>query len=119
MPRGERSRIAISPAVGAGAVRGGWPVSEHAGETGGGEAGQADERHLEVDGVRWVVRPGGRAAAGTGRYGLALIEAVHFYRPGESRPRFEALLAAGQWRQYHDVELAGLLRTAVPVPPAE
>lgn len=108
-------RITTTPASGARAGRRLRPVNEGAG---GSEAGQAGERHLEVDGVQWVVRPGGRGATGTGRYGLALIEAVHFYRPGEPRPRFEALVAVGQWLQYYDEELAVLLRTAVPVPPA-
>jgi hypothetical protein len=50
---------------------------------------------------------------------IAIVEAVHFYRPGESRPRFEALIARGRWSELFDAELAALLGSAVPVAPAE
>jgi hypothetical protein len=85
----------------------------------GGMAGEPGaERQFVVDGSEWIVRSGGEGAAGTGRQGLAPVEAVHFYRPGEDRPRYEALLARGLWLQLFDTELAALLRMAVPVPPA-
>jgi len=77
------------------------------------------ERRLMVAGEEWIVRSGGTGAAGTGREGLAIVEAVHFYRPGESRPRFEALIARGRWSELFDAELAVLLGSAVPVAPAE
>ena len=86
-------------------------------EAEGGEAGS--ERQLIVDGSDWIARTGGKGAAGTGAHGLAAVEAIHFYRPGESRPRFEALVASGQWLRLYDEELAAVLRGAVPVPAAE
>jgi hypothetical protein len=90
------------------------------GEAAGGEASEPGSvRHLVVDGVDWTVRSGGLGDAGTGRQGLAPVEAVHFYRADEDRPRFEALVARGAWQQLFDSELAALLRTAVPVPPVE
>jgi hypothetical protein len=82
-------------------------------------AEDADQRLLEVSGQQWVVRAGGAGATGTGRWGLAPIEAIHFYRPGEARPRFEALLPRGRWQHLFASELAELLARATPVPPAE
>jgi hypothetical protein len=76
------------------------------------------ERCLTVDGTEWIVRSGGTGAAGTGDRGLATIEAVHFYRPGEARPRLEALLARDRWLDLFEAELRVLLRSAVPLPPA-
>lgn len=76
----------------------------------------AGERRVLVDGREWIVRTGGNGLAGTGARGLAPVEAVHFYRPGEDRPRFEALVGRGTWLRAFDDELAALLATAVPVP---
>ena len=73
---------------------------------------------FEMDGELWLARPGGTGAAGAGSRGLAPIEAVHFYRPDETRPRFEALIARGRLAHLHAAELAALLRTATPIPPA-
>jgi hypothetical protein len=81
--------------------------------------GQSPERRLTVAGAEWIVRSGGTGAAGTGGTGLAPVEAVHFYRPDETRPRWEALVARGRWPDLFDDELAELLRSASPVPPAE
>lgn len=67
----------------------------------------------------WLVRSGGTGVVGTGSRGAALLEAVHFYRPGEARPRLEALLARGIWTELFDEELVWLLRGATPVPPLE
>jgi hypothetical protein len=75
------------------------------------------ERRLIVAGEEWIVRSGGTGAAGTGSEGLAIVEAIHFYRSGELRPRFEALIARGRWTDLFDEELAALLGSAVPVAP--
>lgn len=77
-----------------------------------------EDLSFEVEGELWLARPGGTGAAGAGARGLAPIEAVHFYRPDEARPRFEALIARGRLAHLHAEELAALLRTATPVPPA-
>ena len=77
-----------------------------------------DGRSFEVDGQAWIARPAGAALAGWGTRGVAPIEAVHFYRPGESRPRFEALVGRGRLPWLHAAELAVLLQRATPIPPA-
>lgn len=75
------------------------------------------EVSFEADGETWVARPGGVGAAGWGERGVAPIEAIHFYRPGEDRPRFEALVGRGRLPWLHAAELQELLRRASPVPP--
>lgn len=78
----------------------------------------AQDISFELDGERWIARSGGTGAGGAGARGLAPFEAVHFYRPGEARPRFEALTARGRLEQLFEAELAELLRRATAVPPA-
>lgn len=78
----------------------------------------SQEISFELDGERWIARSAGTGAGGAGARGLAPFEAVHFYRPGEERPRFEALTARGRLDQLFETELAELLRRATPVPPA-
>lgn len=76
----------------------------------------ADARFFELDGVRWVATASGKAAAGTGGYGLAMLVAVHFAHADEpERPRFEALLPRGRFAHLHDDELRSLLRRAVRI----
>lgn len=79
---------------------------------------ERDELEFEVAGESWIARPAGAGALGWGSQGPAAVEAVHFYRPGESRPRFEALIGRGQLACLYPEELAALLRSAAPVPPA-
>jgi len=81
-------------------------------------ADTSEERHITVAGQVWIVRAGGAGLTGTGRWGLAPVEAVHFYRAGETRPAYEALVERGRWRELYDGELAALLARAVVVPPA-
>lgn len=78
-----------------------------------------DARQFEHNGATWVARLSGKLAAGTGSYGLGLVEAVHFWRAAESdgRPLREALIARGRFEGLHEVELGELLERAVPVVP--
>ena len=76
------------------------------------------ELTFEVDGVTWTARSGGQGAAGWGSRSPAAVEAVHFYRGEETRPRFEVLTGRGRLAHLHPEELAALLRRALPVPPA-
>ena len=73
---------------------------------------------FELDGEPWVARAAGAGVAGWGSRGVAPIEAVHFFRADEPRPRFEALIGRGRLPWLHPAELQALLRTAVPIPPA-
>ena len=82
------------------------------------DAPDAVEMSFELRGEPWIARAAGAALAGWGTRGVAPIEAVHFYRPGESRPRFEALIGRGRLPWLHPLELAALLERATPVPPA-
>lgn len=78
----------------------------------------ADERQFEHEGRTWIARLGGKAACGTGSYGLGLVEAVHFYdAPDADRPQREALIAHGGFHGLYDAELIRLLAEARPVVP--
>jgi hypothetical protein len=74
------------------------------------------ERTFEHEGRRWIARLAGKGAGGTGSYGLALLEAVHFAAaeaPGT--PLREALLARSRFEGLFDSELAALLERATPI----
>jgi hypothetical protein len=74
------------------------------------------ERRFTHEGRTWLARLGGKAACGTGSYGLALVDAVHFLDPSDpERPLREALIARGDFDALYDAELIRLLATARPV----
>ena len=68
---------------------------------------------FQHDGINWVAYISGQGAYGTGRFGLASLQAIHFAhadRPNE--PLFEALLAAGRFSGLYERELLDLFRAA-------
>lgn len=72
-----------------------------------------EPRALTIDGEEWVAYPSGKGSYGTGHWGLAGVEAVHFSRASEpTKPEFEALLASGRFADLYDEELIALFRTA-------
>ncbi|HEX6306843.1 MAG TPA: hypothetical protein VFZ69_01580 [Longimicrobiales bacterium] len=74
------------------------------------------ERRFTHEGRHWIARVGGKAAYGTGSYGLALVEAVHFCDAADpDRPLREALLAHGEFDALFDSELIRLLGSARPI----
>lgn len=75
------------------------------------------QHQFDSDGEAWTARAAGAGAAGTGGLALAYIEAIHFYRAGEERPAFEALLALGRFDHLQEPELVALLRGATRIPP--
>lgn len=79
----------------------------------------AGRRRFVHEGAEWIAWSAGAGAYGTGAYGLAPLEAVHFARATEpARPLREALLAQGRFPHLHDPELAALLQAATPIPNA-
>ena len=80
------------------------------------DADPLDTRPFVFDNIAWIARVSGKAAGGTGGYGLGLLDAVHFARADEpERPRYEALLARGRFLHLFDDELCALLRGAVRI----
>lgn len=72
--------------------------------------------HFSADGQDWVARVAGKGAAGTGAYGLGMMEAVHFAAASDpDRPLFETLLARGRFLHLYDEELRALLARATPI----
>jgi hypothetical protein len=72
-----------------------------------------EPRPLTIDGEEWLAYPSGKGSYGTGHWGLAGVEAVHFAKAGEPpKPEFEALLASGRFADLYDEELIALFRTA-------
>ncbi|MEX1182668.1 MAG: hypothetical protein WEF86_05500 [Gemmatimonadota bacterium] len=72
------------------------------------------ERWFEINDEKWVARPSGKGAWGTGSYGLGLVDAVHFCRAEDPHaPVAEALLPHGRFDALYDEELAHLLAGAV------
>ncbi len=70
-------------------------------------------RSLIIDGVEWSVFPSGKGAYGTGHWGLAGVQAVHFARADDpAKPVLEALLASGRFADLYDEELIALFREA-------
>lgn len=71
------------------------------------------ERTIDIDGESWIAYSSGRGAYGTGRCGLASVEAVHFAlaaEPGE--PLYEALAPVRHLQHMFDRELEALFRGA-------
>lgn len=74
------------------------------------------EQAFEMDGVEWLARPAGLGCYGTGRRGMALLQAVHFYRADEpDRPVREALLSASRFPHLDAAELPAIFARATPV----
>ncbi|HSJ25911.1 MAG TPA: hypothetical protein VK929_14640 [Longimicrobiales bacterium] len=76
----------------------------------------AGRRRFLYEGQEWLAWSAGAGAYGTGAYGLAPVEAVHFARATQpAAPVREALLARGRFQCLHDSELIGLLESATPI----
>jgi hypothetical protein len=74
------------------------------------------EHAFELDGVDWIARPAGLGCYGTGRRGMALLQAVHFYRAdAPERPVREALLPASRFQQLTPADLVALFHGATPI----
>jgi len=70
-------------------------------------------REITIDGVSWVVYSSGGGAYGTGHWGLAPFEAIHFARADSGdTPELEALLPSQRLDDLFDAELVALFRTA-------
>jgi hypothetical protein len=81
---------------------------------------QSGTRRFSHDGEEWVAWLSGEGSLGTGAYGLAHVEAVHFARAAEpARPLMEALLARGRFVNLFDAELCRLLAAAVTIRPPD
>ena len=73
----------------------------------------AFRRAFEVAGTAWVAYPSGLGAYGTGHWGLAPVEAIHFARAdAPDVPVLEALLTYGRLEHLFPVELEALFRQA-------
>ena len=71
------------------------------------------ERSLVIDGVEWLVYVSGAGAYGTGHWGLASLQTLHFALASEPGvPLFETLLPANRLAGLYDAELLGLFRSA-------
>jgi len=76
----------------------------------------ADTRHFTAGAGEWQAWVSGKAAGGTGGYGLAMMVAVHFARAeAPDEPLFEALLPRGRFGSLYDEELRELLARATPI----
>ena len=85
-------------------------------ETGPG----AVQRRFTHEGVEWIAYVSGRGAYGTGHWGLASLQAIHFARAeSPERPEYEALIAAGRFDDLYTRELVTLFQTArrIVIPP--
>ena len=73
-------------------------------------------RQFTHDGEEWLAWPSGGGAYGTGVFGTASTEAIHFARrAAPDVPVFEALLPFGRFWGLFDEELIDVLRAAVRV----
>jgi hypothetical protein len=73
-------------------------------------------RAFTVDDEEWVAHPSGLGAYGTGHWGLAPIEAIHFARAqAPDKPVLEALLTYGRLEWLYPSELIALYREARPI----
>jgi hypothetical protein len=74
------------------------------------------ERLFDAEGAPWFARLAGKSAGGTGPYGLAMVQAIHFFRA--ERPDLavrEALAARGRFDGMFDEELIAMLARATPI----
>jgi hypothetical protein len=68
---------------------------------------------FDSEGEAWIARAAGKGAGGTGSYGLAMMEAVHFCRASDAAtPLYETLVAAGTLAGLYVEELRTLLGRA-------
>jgi hypothetical protein len=71
------------------------------------------ERSLMLDGVEWVAYVSGAGAYGTGHWGLASLQTLHFALASEPGvPLYETLLPASRLAGLYDAELQDLFRNA-------
>jgi hypothetical protein len=71
------------------------------------------ERKFVCDDVEWVAYVSGRGAYGTGHWGLASLQAIHFARADTpEKPEYEALIAAGRFADLYASELLELFHSA-------
>ena len=74
------------------------------------------ERSFLVDDVEWVAFISGSGAYGTGHWGLAALQTVHFARASAPDvPLFESLVPANQFAGLFDNELLQLFRNATRI----
>jgi hypothetical protein len=74
-----------------------------------------DTRRISIDGEEWIARLAGGGAAGSGAFGLAMIESIEFatvVAPGATVR--EALVQRGCFAMLHDSELVSLFHAAPP-----
>ncbi len=80
------------------------------------ESDPVERRAFEGEGGEWVAWVSGKAAWGSGAYGLGMVVAVHFAKAdAPDQPVREALLARGRFGGLFDEELRALLAGAVPI----
>ena len=76
----------------------------------------SDARPFTVDGAAWLAYPAGGGAYGTGHWGLAAVEAIHFARAeAPQEPVLEALVTGGRFPDLFESELIAMFRTARPI----
>ncbi|MEX2281247.1 MAG: hypothetical protein WEE89_02040 [Gemmatimonadota bacterium] len=81
-----------------------------------GELDVLCERNFTVDGVEWVAYVSGRGAYGTGHFGLASLQTIHFALAGEpGTPLLETLVPANQFAGLFDRQLMHLLKHATRI----
>jgi hypothetical protein len=80
------------------------------------EPESADTRRFTAGAGEWLAWVSGKAAGGTGGYGLAMMVSVHFARAeAPDAPLFEALLPRGRFGVLYDEELRVLLAHATTI----
>ena len=74
------------------------------------------EWRFSAEDTEWIAYVSGRGAYGTGHWGLASLEAVHFARADTpDTPALESLIAAGHFAELFETELLALFRRARPI----
>jgi hypothetical protein len=92
------------------------PTEDREAEAPDDRSGSATGTVFGLDGHEWVARVAGMGCYGTGRRGMALLQAVHFYRADEpDRPVREALLPAAQLQHLGPEELRAVFGRATPI----
>ena len=74
------------------------------------------ERSFTVDGVEWLAFVSGSGAYGTGHFGLASLQTVHFALASEpGKPVMETLVPANQFAGLFDRKLLQLFKQATRI----
>ncbi len=74
------------------------------------------ERAFLVDGVEWIAYVSGGGAYGTGHWGLASLQTLHFALASEpGAPQFEALVPSNRLAALYDKELLKVFREATRI----